>query len=113
MATMRVRIPSRMKIHDHPPRPPTPLIFPIANARIPPNAPAAVAAEKKSAILRPHSCRAYHLKDVSSTAYVVYRTTLHRDVICHTWEKTTFTDTEESTNDHESSEVLHKTHADR
>lgn len=34
----------------HPPNPPSPSIFPIANARRPPNAPESVTAEKKSEI---------------------------------------------------------------
>jgi hypothetical protein len=39
----------------HPGFPPTPLISVIPRARRPPKAPAAVAAEKKMAILKPHS----------------------------------------------------------
>jgi hypothetical protein len=58
---MKVRMPSRMKIHCHPERPPTPLISRIPRARRPPKAPAAVAAEKKMAMRRPHSWRRYHI----------------------------------------------------
>lgn len=58
-ATRIVAIPSRMKIQAHPGLPPTPFIWEMARARSPPKAPANVAAEKKMAIRRPHSCRRY------------------------------------------------------
>lgn len=57
----KVRIPSRMKIQAQPFLPPTPSISAIPRARRPPKAPAAVAAEKKTAIRRPHSCLRYHI----------------------------------------------------
>jgi hypothetical protein len=52
---MTVRIPSRMKIHAQPLSPAIPSISIMPRARRPPKAPAAVAAEKKIAILEPHS----------------------------------------------------------
>lgn len=61
-ATMETRIlnrPSRMKIQDHAARPPTPDISAMPRARMPPKAPARVAALKKRAILNPHSSRIY------------------------------------------------------
>jgi hypothetical protein len=54
-----VAMPSRIKIHDHPGRPPTPSSSMMPRASRPPNAPAAVAAEKKMASRRPHSLRLY------------------------------------------------------
>lgn len=49
-----------MKIHCQPWRLPMPSIFMIPKAKRPPKAPAAVAAEKKMAMRRPHSWRLYH-----------------------------------------------------
>jgi len=64
---MKVAIPSRIKIQDQPALPPTaglpgnaPIPM-IPRARSPPKAPAAVAAEKKIAMRRPHSWRLYHI----------------------------------------------------
>lgn len=45
----------------HPDLFPTPDIFAMPYARLPPNAPAIVAAEKNSAMRYPHSCRRYHV----------------------------------------------------
>ena len=63
--TRILRRPSRIKIHDHADSPPTPLISAIPRAKIPPKAPASVAAEKKRAILKPHSCLRYLRDHVS------------------------------------------------
>jgi hypothetical protein len=60
LPTMNVIRPSRMKIQAQPSRPPTPSISVIPRASRPPNAPAAVAAEKKIAMRNPHSCLRYH-----------------------------------------------------
>jgi hypothetical protein len=60
LPTMNVIRPSRMKIQAHPSRPPIPSISVIPRASRPPNAPAAVAAEKKIAMRNPHSCLRYH-----------------------------------------------------
>lgn len=59
MPTIKVIIPSMMKIHDHPVLPAKPAILPIAAASNPPKAPAAVAAEKNKARRSPHSWRGY------------------------------------------------------
>ena len=59
MDTSMLRIPSRKNIHDQAGLPPTPDISAMPRARIPPNAPARVAAEKKRAIRKPHSPRTY------------------------------------------------------
>jgi hypothetical protein len=49
-----------MKIQVHPGLPPTPFMLPpMAAARSPPNAPAAVAAEKNAAARSPNSVRLY------------------------------------------------------
>jgi hypothetical protein len=58
---MKVKMPSMMKIQAQPPLPPTPSMVEMALARRPPNAPAAVAAEKKIAMRKPHSWRLYHM----------------------------------------------------
>jgi len=55
IATATVTIPSRMKIQAQPGFPAIPSISVIPRARRPPKAPAAVAAEKKMAMRRPHS----------------------------------------------------------
>ena len=46
-----------MKIQAHADFPPTPFISAIPRARIPPKAPASVAAEKNKAIRKPHSVK--------------------------------------------------------
>lgn len=50
-----------MKIQAQPCLPPTPSISAMPRARRPPKAPAAVAAEKKTAMRKPHSCLRYHM----------------------------------------------------
>ena len=57
-----------MNIQDHAESPPTPLISAMPRARIPPNAPASVAAEKNRAIRNPHSCLQYLGESVSRRA---------------------------------------------
>lgn len=68
-ATTKVASPSRMKIHAQDFLPPTPSILLIPKARRPPKAPAAVAAEKNRAILKPHSCLRYLLMGSDSDVY--------------------------------------------
>lgn len=60
--TKILKRPSNIKIHAQAERPPTPCISAIPRARIPPKAPARVAAEKNRAIRKPHSCRQYLFK---------------------------------------------------
>lgn len=112
-ATTRVSKPSRMKIQDQPPRPATPDILPMPKARIPPKAPAAVAAEKKSAMRRPHSWRQYLAMLLETWVMVDASHYLpHSNIICHTWEQSTFADAQEDSGDDEASEIMNKSQAD-
>jgi len=88
-ATTSVNRPSRMKIQDQDLFPPTRSILLIPKARSPPKAPAAVAAEKKRAILRPHSCLRYLLSSLVNCyrRVVVRKYEPHGDVICNALEE--------------------------
>jgi hypothetical protein len=110
--TSMLRIPSRMKIHDHAAFPPTPDISAIPRARIPPKAPARVAAEKKRAIRKPHSCRIYlkrvSISSSSNNLLLGIRGLPLRDVIIHTRKQPTLKHPQENSRSHKPRIVLDK-----
>ena len=100
-----------MKIQAHAAMPPTPLISAMPRARIPPKAPASVAAEKNRAILKPHSCRQYHCVMLSTVPLSTPSTDCQGGDIIHllvidTGKQATLEDTEKDPRGHEPRVIL-------